>query len=106
MERAPERPRAEPEIIPPPYRRTRADGADVFVYVDEHGHTRRATFKLPGPFAIILALLIIGLIAAVVLVALLGLVLIWIPIVLIMIGMLVLAAPIRRFWRRLRRGMG
>jgi Flp pilus assembly protein TadB len=100
-EPTPEQPRAEPEIIPPGRRGARPGGG-VFIYVDEHGNTRRATLKAPGPFAIILALLIVGLIAAVVLVALLGLVLIWIPVVVIMIAALVLSGTIRAYWRRLR----
>jgi hypothetical protein len=100
-EPASEQPRAEPEIIPPGYR-GQPPGGGVFIYVDEHGNTRRATFKAPGPFVIILVLLIVGLIAAIVLVALLGLVLIWIPVVVVMIAALVLSGTIRAWWRRLR----
>jgi hypothetical protein len=100
-EPAPEQPRTEPEIIPPGYRGQPPDGG-VFIYVDEHGNTRRATFKAPGPFAIIVVLMIVGLIAAIALVALLGLVLIWIPVVVVMIAALVLSGTIRRYWRRLR----
>ena len=104
-EPAPQYPRAEPEVIPPGYRHggpRSGGGPGVFVYVDRDGNTRRATFKAPGPFVIILALLIVGLIAAVVLVALLGLVLIWIPVVVVMIVALVLSGTIRAWWRRLR----
>jgi hypothetical protein len=100
-EPAPELPRNEPEIIPPGYR-GQSFGDSLFIYVDEHGNTRRATFKAPGPFVIILALLVVGLIAAIVLVALLGLVLIWIPVVVVMIAALVLSGTIRAWWRRLR----
>src|SRR5687768_3526587 len=100
-EPVPEQPRNEPEIIPPGYRGQPPDGG-VFIYVDEHGNTRRATFKAPGPFAIIVVLLTIGLIAAIVLVPLLGLVLIWIPVVVVMIAALVLSGTIRAWWRRLR----
>ena len=100
----PEPPRAAPEIIPPGGRGARPNGAGVFLYVDKDGTTRRATFRAPGPFVIILALLVIGLIAAVILVALLGLVLIWIPVVVIMIAALVLSGTVRAYWRRLRGG--
>jgi hypothetical protein len=100
-EPTPEQPRHEPEIIPPGYRGPSPDGG-VFVYVDEHGNTRRATFKAPGPFFIIVVLLTVGLIAAIAMVALLGLVLIWIPVVVVMIAALVLSGTIRSWWRRLR----
>jgi hypothetical protein len=96
-----ELPRHEPEIIPPGYRGQGRDGG-VFIYVDEHGNTRRATFKAPGPFFIIVVLLTVGLIAAIAMVALLGLVLIWIPVVVVMIAALVLSGTIRAWWRRLR----
>ena len=100
-EPAPEAPRHEPEIIPPGYRGQAPNGG-MFIYVDEHGNTRRATFKAPGPFAIIVVLLVVGLIAAIAMVALLGLVLIWIPVVVVMIAALVLSGTMRAWWRRLR----
>ena len=100
-EPTPELPRNEPEIIPPGYR-GQPPGGGVFIYVDEDGNTRRATFKAPGPLVIITVLLVVGLIAAIVLVALLGLVLIWIPVVVVMIAALVLSGTIRAWWRRLR----
>jgi hypothetical protein len=100
-EPAPEVPRHEPEVIPPGFRGQSPDGG-VFVYVDEHGNTRRATFKAPGPFFIIVVLLTVGLIAAIAMVALLGLVLIWIPVLVVMIAALVLSGTIRAWWRRLR----
>jgi Flp pilus assembly protein TadB len=71
----PERPRVEPEILPP----ERSDGpprpAGVFVH--------RVFIARPGLPSILLALLIIALVAALVFLVLAGLVLIWIPVLIV-----------------------
>jgi hypothetical protein len=99
----PERPRAEPEIIPPGAGDRRAD-ARIFLRTENSEGFQRVYLAQPGPFSIILALLVIGLVAAVVLVILLGLVVIWIPVVIVLILAAVLSGTIRHFWQRLTGG--
>ena len=94
----PEQPRSEPEIIPPGRARS-GDNSRIFVAID-NGSGGRMYIARPGPFTIILALLIVGLIAAVILVALLGIVLIWIPVVVVLIAAAFLSASLRHYWRR------
>jgi hypothetical protein len=83
----PERPRAEPEIIPPdrsgqsdwrysPWRAGGFGGARA---------TQRVYVTRVGPFGIALLLLAIAAIVAIILIAALGAVLIWIPIVAVVI---------------------
>jgi hypothetical protein len=95
----PEQPRSEPEIIPPGRGRSSRDESGIFVAIDD-GSGGRVYVARPGPFSIILALLIVGLIAAVILVALLGFVLIWIPVVIVLVAAAFLSASIRHYWRR------
>jgi hypothetical protein len=91
----PERPRNEPEIIPPE-RAGRARG--IWVAVNEQDGTRRVYMRRPGPFAIVLGLAILGLIALVALIVLLSLAVIWIPLVIV----LILAFVLSMYWRRFR----
>jgi hypothetical protein len=95
----PERPRAEPEIIPPdrsggPGRRDPAwpppDG-----FTPAYG-TQRVYIGRIGPFGFALLLLVIGFLAAVMLLILIGTALLWIPLV----AVLVIAAVISRLFRR------
>ena len=96
-DRGPERPRFEPEIIPP----LRA-GADQSPYIwlstAENSGTHRIYVARPGPFAIIAALAVIGLVVAAIVLVLLGAMLIWIPVVIFLISALLL----RQYWRRLQ----
>ena len=98
----PERPRSEPEIIPPD-RGGRRDGrGHVWTTTDEHGGTHRIYVAQPGPFAIIAALIIAGLVFAGIVLLLLGLVLFWIPVIILVVAALLLVGYIRTHWRRLR----
>jgi hypothetical protein len=90
----PERPRSEPEILPPDRGGTQAE-ARIWTF---SGSDRRIYLARPGPFAIVLALLAIGLVAALVLIVLLGLVVLWIPVLVIAI----VAAVLGHYWRRWR----
>jgi hypothetical protein len=80
--RTPERPKVEPEIIPPdrpdPWRH---DTRRIWPS-GRHGHVRFVQFQTGGPLAFLVALLMLGLGVAVVLALLLGLVLLWIPVTL------------------------
>lgn len=96
----PERPRYEPEIIPPASERTEGS---FFVLVDRYGNTRRFAFRPPGPLTVIIALALFGVAAAAGLLMLLGFVLVWIPAVIALIVGIALAGYVRRFswpWRR------
>ena len=98
----PETPRFEPEIIPPSSGRKGPDD-----WIDTSGgeriRVRRATFRAPGPFGIILVLVALGLVASVIFLLLVGFVLVWIPIVAFALAALILFGTVRGYWRRLRR---
>ena len=115
----PEKPRSEPEIIPPgrddsPWTqegwpsdaaRSEADpssrSSGVYITVDEQGRTHYRTFTPPGPFTIGLVLALIGLIGAAILLLALGFVLFLIPVVAIAVAALALSGRVRIWWRRL-----
>jgi hypothetical protein len=80
----PERPRVEPEIIPP----DRGERQSGWRYTPWRGSasgnthtTQRVYVTRLGPFGIALVLLAIAAIVAIVVIAILGAVLIWIPVV-------------------------
>lgn len=95
----PQRPRVEPEIIPPDrtprwsdrhrqtWRPFTSSAAD---------ETHRVYVARLGPFGIALLMLIVGVLAAVMLLAVVGAVLIWIPLV----ALLVAIGAVFRFLRR------
>jgi hypothetical protein len=100
----PERPRVEPEIIPP----DRSGGPDDRGFAGRgpgwpppYSTTARGTHRVYisriGPLGFALLILVIGLLAAVMLLILIGAALIWIPVV----AVLVIAAAIASLMRRL-----
>ncbi len=100
----PQRPRHEPEIIPPGRDGgTEGDASAIWIRIEERDGLRRVYFKRPGPFAILIGLMAVGLVAAVVLALLVGVVLIWIPLVVGVILLALLSASLRYRWRRLQR---
>ena len=78
--RPPERPKVEPEIIPPGERGPSPRGASWVWMSSGRGQGRAVKFETRGPLALLTALLMLGLGSAVVLALLLGLVLLWIPV--------------------------
>jgi hypothetical protein len=90
-----DRPRSEPEIIPPD-RDGRARG--VWVSVDQQDGHRRVYVAQPSAFVVVLALAVIGLVALGLLILLLSLAVIWIPVVIV----LILAFVLSMYWRRFR----
>ncbi len=70
--------------------------------IDENGGTRRVYMAQPGPFTIILALAIIGLIGVVVLIVLLSVALIWIPVVIALVAAFVASVTFRHWLHRFR----
>jgi hypothetical protein len=100
----PDRPRSEPEIIPPERGNQRRDGGShVWVWVSERDGMRQANVQLPGPFTIFLALAFVTLVVGGILILVLGAVLIWIPVFVLAVGALLLAAAARQYWWRFRR---
>lgn len=95
----PERPRLEPEIIPPdrsrrePHWRQPAWGPYASSAARE---THRIYVARLGPVSVALLMLIVGVLAAAILLAVLGAVLIWIPIV----ALILAAGAILRILRR------
>ena len=99
----PERPRVEPEIIPPRDRSRRGGFDSLFIRVEEGDDgIRRVYVKRPGPFVIALILLAIGLVAALFFALLSALVLLWIPIVIIGILFAVFSVSAHDLWRRVQ----
>ena len=94
----PERPRLEPEIIPPRRGRRDTDWAEDEwrPYASAAGGTRRLYVARFGPFGIALIMLIVGVLAAAILLAAIGAVLIWIPV----LALLLAAGAIFRLLRR------
>jgi len=99
----PERPRSEPEIIPPGHH----DGphgelSGIWIRVDERDGVRRVYLKRPGPFSIILGLLALGAIAVAIFLVVASLALIWIPIAAFIVAAFLLSGTIRYYWYRFR----
>ena len=96
MPQPPEKPRVEPEIIPPDRARARPSAA----WIHESGVHRIYVGRV-GPFGIGLLLLGIGLFAAMAILLVLGLFLILIPVAGLLLAVAVISAPARgHFGRR------
>src|SRR5271166_3977164 len=91
---ASEKPRAEPQIIPP----GDLDGRPMRdrYHFDVHGGTQRIYVTRLGPFGIVVLGLLIALIAAVIPIVLLGAVLIWIPVVVLFVAAAIISDLLRR----------
>jgi hypothetical protein len=99
--RPPEQPRSEPEIIPPD-RAARRGSEYAWTSVDGRGGTHRIYVARPGPFSIIIALILAGLVLGGILLLLLGLALIWIPALIFIVAALLIAGYSRYYWQRLK----
>jgi hypothetical protein len=86
----PERPRSEPEIIPPG-----RNGGPRHGYTQMHG-TQRIYVSRIGPFGFALLMLVVGLLAAILLLALIGAALIWIPVVAVLVIIAAISGILRR----------
>ncbi len=103
--RPPEQPRSEPEIIPPDGREARGgydSDANVFVYVDRDGRTRRMNVTTPGPFTVVLILLAVALVAAIIFALVLGALFFLIPIAAVTLAALIAWFYARNLWYRVR----
>src|SRR5262245_65764807 len=83
-------PRTEPEIIPPG-QSGRNDRGGIWVSVDDNDGPRRVYMARPGPFTIMLALAVLGLIGVIMLIVLLSVAVIWIPFVIVLIAAFMLS---------------
>jgi len=98
-----ERPRIEPEIIPPNARTRRGNFDSIFMRVEEGDDgIRRVYLKRPGPFTVILILLAAGAVAALFFLLLAGLMLLWIPLVIVGILYAMFSGRARDLWSRVR----
>jgi hypothetical protein len=86
----------EPEIIPPdrPNRPSARGKARIWVSVGGRAGRRFYVAK-PGPFAFLLALLLLGIVFAVSIAVAVGIFLIWIPLVVLIVAALLLSALLR-----------
>jgi hypothetical protein len=95
----PERPRAEPEIIPPERGGYRSDWRQApwrgTIFSETQGARRVHVFRL-GPFGMALLILAAAAIVALLLIAVLGAILIWIPVVAVVVIIAALFRPFRR----------
>jgi fatty acid desaturase len=107
----PERPRYEPEIIPPGQesgygrRGTSFSGMWYSIEEDENGF-RRIQFKRPGTFQIILMVLGAGLVVALFFVVLSALVLLWIPLAIAGVLFALFTGTGRELWQRVQGWLG
>lgn len=94
----PERPRLEPEIIPPAHGRRESEWQyEVWPrYMSSTGGTHRLYVARLGPLGLALLMALIGIVVAVLVLAVVSAILIWIPI----LALLFAAGVIFRFWRR------
>jgi hypothetical protein len=95
-----EKPRSEPEIIPPDHaeRRTAQGRPQTRVFIDAHGTERVYVAKL-GPLGIILAILTTGILSTVMLILLFATFLIWVPLVVLFIAGAIISG-LMRYLRR------
>jgi hypothetical protein len=94
-----DKPRSEPEIIPPDRAGRRTAQQRARVFIDAHGAKRVYVAKL-GPLGIILAVLTTGILAAVMLILLFATFLIWVPLVILFIVGAIIAGLLQTHFRR------
>jgi len=98
-----EKPRVEPEIIPPDGddRQSRSSAARIRVFVDGGG-IGHIYFARLGPLGIIVLALMIGILFAIMPVLLLGAFLIWIPLVGLLVATAIISGLLRAYFRQPR----
>ena len=93
-----EKPRFEPEIIPPGYAGRRTTSR-TRVSIDSQGTERVYVAKL-GPLGVILAILMTGILLVVMVTLVVGAFLLWIPLVIFFIGIAIVSGLLRTHFRR------
>jgi hypothetical protein len=93
-----------PEIIPPgrAHERSARGGSGIWISIRTKGRGRAGYVATPGPFAIILALVALGILLTIVLLFLLGALLIWVPVFSLFLAALLLGGIVRGYFPRLR----
>ena len=96
-----EKPRPEPELIPPDHvePRTAQGTPRTRVFIDARGIERVYVAKL-GPLGIILAVLTTGILSAVMFILLFGAFLIWVPLVVFFIAGAIISGLLGAYFRR------
>ena len=100
---AAEKPRAEPEIIPPDRgdRQSRSGAAGIRVFLDGGGFRHIYVARL-GPLGMAVLAVMIGVLFATTLVFVLGAFLIWIPLVGLLVAAAIISSLLRAYLRQLR----
>jgi hypothetical protein len=96
-----EKPRAEPEVIPPSGddRQSESSAAHIRVFVDAHGIRHIHVSRL-GPLGIFVLALMIGILIAIILILLLGVFLIWIPLFGLLVAAAIISGLLRVYFRQ------
>jgi hypothetical protein len=92
----PERPRAEPEIIPPDRGGRRGPDWPPSYGFTQARSAHRVYVSRIGPFGFALLMLVVGLLGGVLLLALIGAALIWIPVVAVFLVIAAVSGLLRR----------
>ena len=95
-----DKPRSEPEIIPPDRTARGAHRREGFT--GAHGSARIHVVRL-GPLGTILVVLITAILAAVMLALLLGVLLVWLPLLVLFIAGAIIVAILKTYFGRTRR---
>jgi Flp pilus assembly protein TadB len=95
-----ERPRSEPEIIPPGQNDRSRDR--IFMRYDDGYGEHRIYIARPGAGSAVFAFLILGTIVLVVGLLIAGVLLLWLPILIGGVLLALLFGPVRYHWRRLQ----
>jgi hypothetical protein len=95
-----EKPRSEPEIIPPNRsdRQSRSGAAGIRVFFDGSG-VRHVYVARLGPLGMVVLALMIGILLATTLVLVLGAFLIWIPLVGLLVAAAIISSLLRAYFR-------
>jgi hypothetical protein len=96
-----EKPRSEPEIIPPDRegQRTEHGTSRARVFTEMHG-TERVYIATPGPLGVILTILMTAILFMVMLALLLGALLFWLPLIIFFIAGAIITGFLRAYFRR------
>jgi hypothetical protein len=98
-----ERPRAEPEIIPPARddRQSRSRAAGIRVFLDGGGVRHIYVARL-GPLGTVALALTVGILFAITLILVLGAFLIWIPLIGLLVAAAIISGLLRAYFRQPR----
>jgi hypothetical protein len=95
-----ERPRVEPEILPPEREDTPPPGRPHVIWLTLGGGGRKRPVAAPGWLVLVLVLLAVGALVGAALVLLLGAVLLWLPVIGAIVLVLMVSSLLRGLWSR------